>query len=156
MTYGLEGSLVHQDSNGNKGTLRVGDMQAMRAGSGIMHNETPIADPETNRTEGIQLWVALPEANLNDLAAYRDITSAECPISRPAPGVKVKVIAGESFAASMPIWTRTPVWYFDVTLSAKAGPVTHPVPENWALLCMFLRANPVLPDCKGNRMRSFL
>ncbi|KAH6983628.1 RmlC-like cupin domain-containing protein [Ilyonectria sp. MPI-CAGE-AT-0026] len=108
MTYVLEGSLLHQDSNGNKGILQVGDMQVMRAGSGIMHNETPIADPETNRTKGIQLWVALPEANLNDAAAYKDIQSAEYPVSSPAPGVDVKVVAGESFGASAPIWTRAP------------------------------------------------
>ncbi|RSL59350.1 hypothetical protein CEP54_007277 [Fusarium duplospermum] len=142
MTYVLEGSLVHQDSNGNKGTLHVGDMQAMRAGSGIMHNETPIADPETNRTKGIQLWVALPEANLNDASAYKDIKSAECPVSSPAPGVDVKVIAGESFGVSAPIWTRAPVWYFDITLASKAGPITHPVPEHWGAFVHVIEGYP--------------
>ncbi|KAH8893630.1 hypothetical protein GQ53DRAFT_859491 [Thozetella sp. PMI_491] len=155
MTYVLEGSLVHQDSNGNKGTLHVGDMQAMRAGSGIMHNETPVTDPKTNRTKGIQLWVALPEANLNDPAAYKDISSAECPVSTPASGVKVKVIAGESFGASMPIWTRAPVWYFDITLSAKASPVTHPVPENWGAFVHVLEGKPSVAGSRGRPHETF-
>ncbi|KAH7125834.1 RmlC-like cupin domain-containing protein [Dactylonectria macrodidyma] len=55
ITYVLEGSLIHQDSNGNKGILNVSDLQAMRAGSGIMYNETLITDPVTGRSRGIQL-----------------------------------------------------------------------------------------------------
>ncbi|PVH99800.1 hypothetical protein DM02DRAFT_672439 [Periconia macrospinosa] len=155
MTYMLEGSLVHQDSNGNKGTLHVGDMQLMRAGSGIMHSETPVTDPKTNRSRGIQIWVALPKANLNDPAAYKDISSAECPVSTPAPGVKVKVIAGESFGASMSIWTRAPAWYFDITLSAKAGPVTHPVPGNWAAFVHVLEGTPSVAGSRGRPHETF-
>ncbi|RMJ09735.1 hypothetical protein CDV36_010654 [Fusarium kuroshium] len=155
MTYVLEGSIVHQDSNGNKGILYVGDMQAMRAGSGIMHNETPIADPETNCTKGIQLWVALPESNLNDASAYKDIKSTECPVSSPTPGVNVKVIAGESFGASAPIWTRAPVWYFDITLASKAGPITHPVPEHWGAFVHVIEGYPSISGSRGRPHETF-
>jgi quercetin 2,3-dioxygenase len=34
LTLITEGELVHQDSNGAKGTLNVGDVQVMRAGKG--------------------------------------------------------------------------------------------------------------------------
>lgn len=155
ITYVLEGSLAHQDSNGNKGILRVGDIQAMRAGSGIMHNESPIVDPNTNRTKGIQLWVALPEANLNDTAAYKDISSAICPVSSPVSGVNVKVIAGESFGVSAPIWTRAPVCFFDITLSAKSGPIIHPLPENWSAFVHVLEGNPSVAESRGRPHETF-
>ena len=38
----LEGApMMHEDSNGNKGELKNGDMQWMTAGKGILHAEMP-------------------------------------------------------------------------------------------------------------------
>ena len=39
--YVLKGSVEHNDSLGNTGTLAAGDVQWMTAGSGIMHREMP-------------------------------------------------------------------------------------------------------------------
>ena len=39
ITYVRSGSIVHQDSEGNKGVTKAGDVQVMSAGKGIVHSE---------------------------------------------------------------------------------------------------------------------
>ncbi|MGI0047516.1 MAG: pirin family protein [Nitrosotalea sp.] len=39
VTYVIDGSLEHQDSNGNHGVIGPGEIQVMTAGSGIIHSE---------------------------------------------------------------------------------------------------------------------
>ena len=41
VSYLLEGSFYHEDSKGNSGILRAGDIQWMTAGRGILHAEMP-------------------------------------------------------------------------------------------------------------------
>ncbi|MFA7408898.1 MAG: pirin family protein [Bacteroidales bacterium] len=41
VTYMLEGEFEHEDSMGNKGVIKSGDIQWMTAGSGILHQEMP-------------------------------------------------------------------------------------------------------------------
>ena len=41
ITYVLDGDVEHQDSMGNTGIIRSGDVQWMTAGSGIIHQEMP-------------------------------------------------------------------------------------------------------------------
>ena len=49
VTYIMDGTFVHQDSNGGGGVITNGDTQWMTAGSGILHIETP---PLTTRCSG--------------------------------------------------------------------------------------------------------
>ncbi len=63
VTYILAGALAHEDSLGNGGTIRPGDVQRMSAGSGITHSEMNASDSE--RVHLLQIWI-LPEAR--DLA----------------------------------------------------------------------------------------
>jgi redox-sensitive bicupin YhaK (pirin superfamily) len=120
-----------------------------------MHSETPVVDPVTNRTKGIQLWVALPESHLNDKPQYKDIRSAKCPVSTPIPGCSVKIIAGDSFGASAPILTRTPVWYFDITLAGKTTPFTHPIPKEWGTFAHVLEGNPHVAGVEARPHETF-
>ena len=41
ITYVLDGDVEHQDSLGNRGVIRPGDVQWMTAGRGIIHQEMP-------------------------------------------------------------------------------------------------------------------
>ena len=41
VTYLLEGKFEHKDSQGHAGTIGMGDVQWMTAGSGIIHSEMP-------------------------------------------------------------------------------------------------------------------
>ena len=106
-----------------------------------MHNETPIEDPVTHMTRALQLWVALPEANLRDEPGYKDVLSSTCPIATPSPGVSVKIIAGSSFGAEAPILTRAPVWYLDITMQPDTT-LSHPVPHGWNVFVIVLGGKP--------------
>ena len=57
VTYLIE----HGDSLGNKGHILGGCCQWMTTGSGILHQEMPLAGP---RMLGLQLWVNLPRKRI--------------------------------------------------------------------------------------------
>ena len=54
ITYVRSGTVLHQDSLGNKGRTEAGDVQVMSAGRGIVHAEH--ADPEKDTTL-FQIWI---------------------------------------------------------------------------------------------------
>src|SRR6188472_1086525 len=70
VTWVLEGSLVHQDSEGNNGIIYPGLAQRMSAGTGILHSEKNDAwrlDPSAARDEPvrfIQMWVLPDEVGI--------------------------------------------------------------------------------------------
>jgi len=51
----LEGDLEHQDTMGNKGVIRHGDVQVMSAGTGVYHSEMNASNE--NPTKFLQIWV---------------------------------------------------------------------------------------------------
>ena len=55
VTYVLEGELAHQDSLGNRGVIRPGEVQVMSAGKGILHAE--FNNSETVPVRLMQLWI---------------------------------------------------------------------------------------------------
>jgi hypothetical protein len=55
ITVVLEGALEHRDSLGNTGIIRPGEVQVMRAGSGIVHSE--YNHSKTAPLHLLQLWV---------------------------------------------------------------------------------------------------
>jgi quercetin 2,3-dioxygenase len=66
VTWVLQGSLVHQDSEGNKGVIYPGLAQRMSAGTGILHSEkndawrAGVGDEHDEPVRFIQMWV-LPD-----------------------------------------------------------------------------------------------
>ncbi len=67
VSYVCEGTLVHQDTLGNRGRLGPGDVQVMTTGTGIVHSEV---NEEAARVRMYQLWF-LPDAPGLD-PGYRD------------------------------------------------------------------------------------
>ncbi|RUO40441.1 quercetin 2,3-dioxygenase [Aliidiomarina taiwanensis] len=92
VTYMLEGHMLHQDSLGNKGDLRSGDVQWMNAARGIIHSEMP--QQEEGRMRGFQLWINLPSHEKMLPASYQDVPSSSMPWQTVRQGVQVKMIAG--------------------------------------------------------------
>ncbi|MFF4652235.1 pirin family protein [Streptomyces sp. NPDC001380] len=70
ITWVLEGSLVHQDSEGHNGVIHPGLAQRMSAGTGILHSEkndswTLTGDPEHQTpVRFIQMWTIPDEAGI--------------------------------------------------------------------------------------------
>ena len=90
-TYLVNGVIEHKDSLGNAGVIRDGGCQWMTAGSGILHQEMPLASP---RMLGLQLWINLPAAHKMTDPKYRDITIDMVPrVEEEA--ASVAVVAGE-------------------------------------------------------------
>jgi len=115
VTYLLSGAVRHTDSMGNTGVIGGGDMQWMTAGGGILHEEMPqqVSEP----LNGFQLWVNLPAKLKMCKPRYQDISSAKMPVAHPAPGVDIRVIAGEVTGVKGPVTeiAADPA-YFDVVM----------------------------------------
>lgn len=70
ITYLVSGSIEHEDSLGNKGAINPLESQWMNSGSGIMHQEMPIA---SKRMLGFQLWLNLPQKDKMSIPTYNDL-----------------------------------------------------------------------------------
>lgn len=60
-SYVLEGELAHQDSLGNGGTIKPGDVQLMSAGTGIVHSEFNAS--RSSVVHFLQIWIVPARAN---------------------------------------------------------------------------------------------
>lgn len=90
VTYLISERIDHEDSLGNKGTITAGGCQWMTAGSGILHQEMPIA---SDRMLGAQLWVNLAAKDKMTEPKYRDITADMVPVLKDENG-EIKVLSG--------------------------------------------------------------
>lgn len=90
ITYLINGNIEHGDSLGNKGIIRDLECQWMTAGSGIIHQEMPIA---SKRMLGCQLWLNLPAKDKMTIPAYGDITQDKVPL-KEEENARIRIIAG--------------------------------------------------------------
>jgi hypothetical protein len=123
VTYMIDGTMDHQDSNGGGGTITNGDTQWMTAGSGILHIEAP---PEKLVTSGglfhgLQLWVNLPRVAKMIAPKYQDIRGRESTLlTTHDGGALIRVIAGQVAGHDGPGSTHTPINLAHVTLQPGA------------------------------------
>ncbi|MGI0020463.1 MAG: pirin family protein [Nitrososphaera sp.] len=131
VTYLLEGSFEHKDSQGNAGRLHPGDVQWMTAGAGVVHSEMPEKEfaRAGGKLHGFQLWVNLPKKDKMMPPRYQDVPASKMP-SATKSGARVRVIAGESLGAKAAVDTRTPIMYLHFTLD-KGASVSQPVPPGY-------------------------
>lgn len=110
----VAGSIEHRDSVGSVHTVAPGGVNVMTAGRGIAHSEH--STPETTSLHGVQLWVALPEAQrwidphfagldavptlavgdatVQVFAGSLGVLHAEVPVHTPIVGAEVRLPAG--------------------------------------------------------------
>jgi len=123
VTYMMDGTFEHSDSNGGGGAITNGDTQWMTADAGILHIEKP---PEAlvvsgGLFHGIQLWVNLPRAQKWAAPRYQDLrASAVALVASADGGALVRVIAGDVGGHAGPGSTYTPMTLVHATLSAGA------------------------------------
>jgi len=119
LTYMLDGHMLHRDSMGNRGDLRAGGAQWMKAASGIIHSEMP--QQSNGLMRGFQLWINLPASEKMSDPAYRDLDPQAIPEVR-GQGTAVRVLSGEHRGIRGPIEDRTTALeYLDVSLDPGAA-----------------------------------
>jgi redox-sensitive bicupin YhaK (pirin superfamily) len=117
-TYMLDGHMEHRDSMGNRGDLKAGGAQWMKAASGVIHSEMPRQTDGLMR--GFQLWINLPARDKLSDPAYQEFSAAAIP-EVVQGGVRVRVLAGEFGGVRGVIDDlATDVRYLDVALAAGA------------------------------------
>ncbi len=90
-TYMIKGQLKHEDSIGNSGELKSGELQWMTAGRGIIHSEMPIQ--KDGLMQGFQLWVNLPAREKMLPPKFKDIKTSEIPLVNEGT-TSIKILAG--------------------------------------------------------------
>jgi hypothetical protein len=128
VTYLLDGTFEHQDSNGGGGLITNGDTQWMTAGKGILHIEKP---PEAlvvsgGLFHGVQLWVNLPREQKWVDPRYQDLRgNAVGLVASADAGALLRIIAGELGEHTGPGSTYTPMTMVHATV-APGAEVTVP------------------------------
>jgi quercetin 2,3-dioxygenase len=121
VTIAYEGEVDHEDSAGNRGSIRRGDVQWMTAGSGVLHKEMHGRDyaRRGGRFEMLQLWVNLPAKSKMTAPGYQELAARDIPeVGLPDAAGSVRVIAGEFDGAKGPARTFTPINLLDLRLRA--------------------------------------
>lgn len=120
VTYLLRGEIEHGDSLGNQGVIHDLECQWMTAGSGIVHQEMPVA---SERLLGCQLWVNLPRKDKMTQPAYRDIRQDDVAEIREEDAT-LRVLSGKYKGIHGAVKGEyLAVQYLDVTL--KPGAIWH-------------------------------
>ena len=140
VTYIIDGTFEHQDSNGGGGVITNGDTQWMTAGGGILHIERP---PEAlvasgGLFHGLQLWVNLPRAQKYVAPRYQDLRGGQVALlTTPDAGALIRVIAGEVAGHAGPGSTYTPMTMVHATIAPGAS-LTLPWPAHFNALAYVL------------------
>lgn len=119
VTYLFEGEILHRDSLGNEQAIVPGDLNLMVCGSGIVHSERQRdeikAKPQT--LHGLQLWLALPQADEEIDPAFHHYASSELPRFE-VDGVKGRVMMGQAYGQSSPARTLSDTLYIEADIPA--------------------------------------
>ena len=139
ITYLIHGKIEHMDSLGNKGTIEAGESQWMTAGSGILHQEMPIA---ADRMLGFQLWLNLPKSEKMTEPAYLGITQEMIPVVHQ-DGAEIRVLSGKfgDVAGVMPRHIQAGI--LDVSLS-KAKKITLPAKPEETVFAFLITGGAVI------------
>ena len=141
VTIAYQGEVDHEDSGGNRGSIRPGDVQWMTAGSGVLHKEMHGRDyaRRGGRFEMLQLWVNLPAKSKMTSPRYQELLDRDIPVAKlPGGAGSVRVIAGEFEGAKGPARTFTPINLFDLRL--QAGHRVHlDLREDWTAALFVLK-----------------
>lgn len=157
VTYMLAGHMEHRDHMGNVGQLQAGDVQWMKAGSGVIHSEMP--KQEEGLMRGFQLWVNLPAAEKMSDATYNDIAADKIP-SYEVGSVNIKAIAGELTVNDIKVsgavsGLSTDPGYLDITFN-NDDELEIEVNEGYTSLIYVFEGSAQIGDKRSNLNRGSL
>jgi redox-sensitive bicupin YhaK (pirin superfamily) len=139
LTLLLEGSQRHKDSLGNTSAMRPGEVQWMRAGRGVIHDEGPdeAMRRDGGHVHGVQLWINMPKGEKHAEPSYRHVQASEIPTLQDRDGnVRTRLVAGTLGDLVGPIATSGNP--FVVHASLKAGAETELETGNAAELAVYV------------------
>jgi redox-sensitive bicupin YhaK (pirin superfamily) len=143
VTYLLKGEIEHGDSLGNSGVIRDLQCQWMTAGSGIIHQEMPIA---SERMLGCQLWVNLPKKDKMTQPAYRDIKEQDVSVVRDK-NATVRVLSGDYKGKHGAVKGEyIKVQYLDVALEPDSVWVYNETPNDHTLFLYLIEGTLAADD----------
>lgn len=121
VTYLFDGQMTHRDSLGTEQVIMPGALNWMTAGAGITHSERfDGMRADGGRIEGVQAWVALPEADEDGDPGFDHYEAGTLP-GFDEDGARGRVIAGSAFGLTSPARTFSPLFYMHVDLTPGAS-----------------------------------
>lgn len=121
VTYLFDGSLDHRDSLGTHMTILPGELNLMRAGTGIVHSERTGSEDrvKASRLYGIQSWLAQPKHLEDSTPAFEHFGTDDLP-RLDAEGIEASLILGGAFGLESPVKTDWETLYADIKLAPGA------------------------------------
>jgi quercetin 2,3-dioxygenase len=144
VTWLLDGQALHRDSLGSEQVITPGQLNLMTAGHGVAHAEEATGHYR-GTLEGIQLWIAQPEATRAGASAFEH--HAVLPQVDLAGG-SATVLVGEFAGENSPARHDTPLVGLDLALH---GATTLPLRPEFEYAAVVLRGSalvagrPVVP-----------
>lgn len=138
ISYISQGQMVHQDSLGNKDSIKDGEVQWMTAGSGILHEEML---PRSKRILGVQLWLNLPKKDKFCHPKYLSIKNSDIE-EVPLSGGYLRLLAGTYKNHHGYQSDYLPLDYYDIHLDAGAELVIDT--SNDRTVMLFSLVGPVI------------
>ena len=111
----LEGEVLHHDSLGSSAVIRPGELNLMTSGHGIAHSEQSTGP--SRRLHGVQLWVALPDADRHQPPHFEHHATLPSWSDRKATAT---VVMGSLGGVSSPARAYSPIIGAHLRLAAGA------------------------------------
>jgi redox-sensitive bicupin YhaK (pirin superfamily) len=136
VTWLLDGEALHRDSLGSEQLIAPGQLNLMTAGIGVSHSEEATGgdSPYSGPLEGIQLWIAQPDATRNGPPAFEH--HGELP-QIDLSGATATLLIGEVGTAASPARHDTPLAGIDLDFSG--GDADVPLRPDWEYALIVLR-----------------
>lgn len=130
VTYLFEGEILHRDSLGSLQPIRPGDINLMVTGSGMVHSERerPEVTATEHRLEGLQLWLALPQADEETDPAFHHYPAEQVP-QVDVDGVAVRVMMGSAYGVQSPVRVFSDTLYLEARLKVGQSLALPESPE---------------------------
>lgn len=150
VTYMLNGKMHHKDNQGNEGSIQPGEVQWMRAASGIIHSEMP--EYINGKLKGFQLWLNLPAINKQDPPSYQQFVAKDIPVEKTETGREIRVIAGTTMSGTQGVVKNdlTDPIFLDVTIETGKS-LEQFIPKSHNAIIMMINGQVEISGTKINK-----